>query len=116
MLGSDHAGERDNAGRLAQQFVKAHGTTWQAVLTAAEPVAGSRSYDTGFEAGYRRAVCDLLPEWRVQRDLALDLPDLSARESEFLQSLARWHRLTPKQQAWLEAIFARAPLQARTAA
>jgi hypothetical protein len=123
MLGSDHAGERDNAGRLAEQLVRGRGTTWQAVLTADEPVnikgyaeGFTDGYDNGFADGYTRARRDLLPEWRVMRERCLELPDLSAREREFLESLARWRRLTPRQQAWLEAIFARVPPQARAAA
>jgi len=32
MLGSAHAGERDNAARLAEQFRKRHGLTWEEML------------------------------------------------------------------------------------
>jgi hypothetical protein len=32
MLGSSSAGERDNAARLADQFIKQHGITWQQAL------------------------------------------------------------------------------------
>jgi hypothetical protein len=37
MLGSDHAGERDNAARLATQILKDAGLTWYDVLDTEEP-------------------------------------------------------------------------------
>jgi hypothetical protein len=37
MLGSDHAGERDNAARLATQILKEAGLTWYDVLDTDEP-------------------------------------------------------------------------------
>lgn len=33
MLGSEHAGERDNAARLAEQIRRENGTTWDDLLT-----------------------------------------------------------------------------------
>jgi hypothetical protein len=39
MLGSDHAGERDNAARLADHMVKEAGLTWPQVLDEQERVA-----------------------------------------------------------------------------
>ena len=33
MLGSNSAGERDNAARLAEQFRKQHGLTWEQVVS-----------------------------------------------------------------------------------
>jgi hypothetical protein len=114
LLGSDHAGERDSAACKAQQLVTARGTTWQAVLSVTEPAAVP-GYAEGYATGYAAAVAALVPPWRVQRDLALGLPDLSAKERAFLEDIGRWRRLTPRQQDWLEAIFQRVPLPARAA-
>lgn len=63
LLGSDHAGERDNAGRMAHALVRSHGLTWLDVIGAPalpepEPMRREQHHDPlhGWPGGWRGAV------------------------------------------------------------
>jgi hypothetical protein len=56
MLGSDHAGERDNAARAAHRLVQQHGITWyDVVVTHPSPDPGDPGTDL-MGADWRRTV------------------------------------------------------------
>ena len=96
LFGSDHAGERDNAARMADDFVRKLGLTWANVILGGE---------------------NKIEHWLVMaRHCEADrTTSFSPRERAFIANLARG-RYPPsdKQMAWLEALHAR--LRSRAAA
>ena len=94
MLGSDHAGERDNAGRAAHRMVQQHGVTWYDVVVTHHPPAYT---DDPIGVGWRRtaAACrryqHLLNRW----------------ENDFLIGLPRFPHLSTKQRSALLKIVVR---------
>jgi hypothetical protein len=67
-------------------------------------------YDEGFAAGKRaclEGIDDTSPHISMVSRCLEDLPDLTDKERDFLTSLWRFERLSPKQDAWLRAIYRR---------
>ena len=83
MLGSDHAGERDNAARLANRLVRGKGLEWSDILAPQVPQQPSRLSTTapsqhpswGWRAELQSCLCrlDLLSPW--ERDFCRTLRD-----------------------------------------
>jgi hypothetical protein len=92
MLGSDHVGERDNAARAAHNLVTEARLTW---LDVVRP--GSTEH---------RPPQPSAPPWRqTVRDLLARPGSLRTWErDEFLPSLLRFQKLSPKQRHVLQAI------------
>jgi hypothetical protein len=107
MFGSDHDGEVSNAARMADKLVRAAGLTWADVIAAPAKVSHAKPPE-GYRANHGS---DL--DWRDLRDFCLKhMWTLSAKERSFIIDLGRWHRLTPKQRDWLQAIHDRVRRQA----
>jgi hypothetical protein len=93
MLGSNFDGERANAARLADTFVREHGITWADVLHAAPPVPVVVTRPQGPPRYWRDAALQV----RADHSGAI-----SERSYEFLHSiLDRGRALTPAQEKWL---------------
>ena len=84
LLGSDHDGERANAGRMADTFVRQLGLTWFDVIFIAPP-------------------------WQAMAKVCREKAhELSAKEIDFVANVSRQRRMpTDKQLEWLVAIFER---------
>ena len=97
MLGSDHAGERDNAGRAAHRMVQQHGITWFDVVVTHHP---PDTYDPGTDP--------IGVDWRRTAAACRRYPHLLNRwEADFLAGLPRFPRLSRKQRAILLKIVVR---------
>ena len=97
MLGSDHAGERDNAARAAHRLVQQHGITWyDVVVTHPSPDPGDPGTDL-MGADWRRTVaaCRRYPHL------------INPWEAGFLVGLPRFPRLSCKQRSALLKIVVR---------
>jgi hypothetical protein len=93
MLGSDHAGERDNAARAAHRLVQQHGITWYDVVVTHPPPDA----DDPIGADWRRtaASCRRYPHL------------LNPWEADFLVGLPRFPRLSTKQRSALLKLLVR---------
>lgn len=92
LLGSDFDGERSNAAAAATRLLRDNGLTWRDLLTPALP----------------RPRAPVPTGWRaVVADLVLFPERLSDWEQVFLRGLARFPRLSPKQQVILDRIAQR---------
>ena len=98
MLGSDHAGERDNAARAAHRLVQQHGITWFDVIIA--PVNLRLSTDDPLA---RFAGCAEACTFALTR-----APMLTQWEFDFLRNVARCSKLSRKQLDTLRRLVARA--------
>jgi hypothetical protein len=97
MLGSGHAGERDNAARAAHRLVQQRGITWYDVVVA-HPSPDTDDPDTDpIGANWRRiaAACRRYPLL------------LNRWETDFLAGLPRFPRLSTKQRSALLKIVVR---------
>lgn len=94
MLGSDHPGERDNAGRAAHRLVVQAGSTWSDVLAAGVAAKAARTPPPPPQAPWRRTVAQCLQQ----------PGSLRAWERSFLRSLQGFPRLSPKQSGVLREI------------
>ena len=102
LLGSDFAGERDNAARAVDRLVRARGLPWLDILNRPQIIPAPEC---------RRRPDNPAPA-NCGRDLAAcvrHLTALSERERVFIISLQRQRSriLSPKQVAWLASIAAR---------
>jgi hypothetical protein len=98
MLGSDHQGERANAGALADRFIRERELTWEQVVAS-----------EGQQQSQSRTWHDVVAD--CQRQPAR----LSQWERGFLASISAWRgSLTRKQQAKLEDIAARLGVEPAT--
>lgn len=89
MLGSDHAGERDNAATAAHRLVQQHGLTWRQVVEP--PPIEKRLPELG--------------TWRATVAACLARPgSLRTWEAGFLRDLAGFRRLSVKQRYILKEI------------
>jgi hypothetical protein len=96
MLGSDHAGERDNAGRAAHRLVQQHGVTWHdVVVTRPSPDTGHITDPIGADWRRTAAACSRCPHL------------VNRWEAEFLAGLPRFPRLSRKQRSILVKIVVR---------
>jgi hypothetical protein len=96
LLGSDHAGERDNAGRAAHHLVQQHGITWYDVVVTHPPPDTDADTDP------------IGVDWRRTAAACLRYPHLlNAWEAGFLARLMRFPRLSCKQRAILLKIALR---------
>jgi hypothetical protein len=96
MLGSDHAGERDNAARAAHRLVQQHGITWFDVVVTYQPPDRDDAADP------------LGAEWRRTAAACSRYPHLLNRwETDFLVGLPRFPRLSTKQRSALLKIAVR---------
>jgi hypothetical protein len=97
MLGSDHAGERDNAGRAAHRLVQQHGITWYDVVVTRSPADTGDPDTDSIGAGWRRmaAACSRYPHL------------LNRWETDFVAGLPRSLRLSTKQRSALLKIVVR---------
>jgi hypothetical protein len=95
MLGSDHVGERDNAARAAHKLVTEARLTWMDVVQP--PPTEHRTPQPS------------APPWRqVVRNLLARPGSLRTWErDEFLPSLLRFQKLSPKQRSCLDQIASR---------
>jgi hypothetical protein len=123
MFSSSHDGEIANAARMADRLVRAAGLVWGDVLRPGlppprEPFPDFAEHQRRARAAQAadaaaRAARAPPPEdyahWRVMvRHCASRASKLSAREIDFLYSLARRTREpTERQMAWLTAIYGR---------
>jgi hypothetical protein len=89
-LGSDHPGERDNAGVMAHRLVRTKGLSWPEIIDPPPPVERS------------------LPEigtWRQTVAECLSHPgSLRKWEVGFLRDLPKFHRISVKQRYCLKEI------------
>src|SRR5215469_3501034 len=95
MFGSDHAGERANAAAAADRLIRAVGMRWLDVILPAlpSPARDQDRIDT---------VADAI------RFMLLHDEVLTSWESDFIRSVAaQGHRLSPKQIAIVERLFAK---------
>ena len=91
MLGSDHDGERANAGRMADELIRANGLRWADVLA----VAASTKTNSDWQQ---------MADWcRAHHQ------QFNAKQLGFIQTMLTW-RGTPsdKQKQWLIDLFVRA--------
>ena len=94
MFGSDHAGERANAAAAADKLIRSAGMRWPDVILPALPTPTRRPINTVADA-IRFVVehHEVLTDW----------------EADFIRSVAmRGYRLSPKQVAIVERLFAKA--------
>ena len=98
MLGSDHAGERDNAARAAHRLVQQHGITWFDVIIA--PVNLRLSTDDPLA---RFAACAEACTFALTR-----APMLTHWEFDFLRNVAGFSKLSRKQRDTLRRLVTRA--------
>ena len=111
MLGSDHPGERAAAALKADQWVKAHGASWQALLTPPKsPVAARKP-----RAAPRKPVHGVrLGGWQEVASELLARPGglLRPKDHDFVAGLLLrgYDNLTVKQDAWLRDLAERAGL------
>jgi hypothetical protein len=91
MFGSHHDGEVSNAARLADTLVRDLGLTWRDVIKMPPRAPPA------------------ITDWRTAARFCCANQDrLSARELDFIATLARWRgEPTAKQTKWLEDIVAR---------
>lgn len=99
LLGSDHAGERENAIRLVLRFLRERGLTWFDIIVQPEaptvrpPAPGPRTHCTRAGLDWRRAAADaahhpeLLTQW--ERDFLAGIQKLKALTAKQLGSLER---------------------------
>ncbi len=102
MLGSEHAGERDNAARLANRLVRGKGLEWADLLAPRVP---QRPPQPNATQPSHYPACG----WRAELQACLSRPDLlSAWEADFCRTL-RDRRLspTPRQLTKLAEAFAK---------
>ena len=97
MVGSDHAGERDNAARAAHRLVQQHGITWFDLVVLPPPPDGDDPDADPMGADWRRtaAACSRYPHL------------VNRWEAGFLAALPRFPRLSPKQRSILVKIAVR---------
>jgi hypothetical protein len=96
MLGSDHAGERDNAARAAHRLVQQRGITWfDVMVTRAPPDMDPDTDPIGVDWRLTAAACSRYPLL------------LNKWEAEFIAGLPRFPRLTAKQRECLIKIVVR---------
>jgi hypothetical protein len=92
-LGSDHPGERDNAGVMAHRLIKTRGLTWPEILDPAPPVERS------------------LPEVGTWQSTFLELQKRSGSlrtwERKFVADLLKFQRISTKQRYVLSEIAER---------
>jgi hypothetical protein len=94
LLGSDHQGERDNAGRAAHQLVQQHGLTWFDLLLPDNDVAAAGD--------------PLGADWRRTAAACSRYPHLINRwEAGFLDGLPGFPHLSRKQHDTLFKIVMR---------
>jgi hypothetical protein len=98
MLGSDHAGERDNTARMTDRLVRDHSIIWLDAITA--PVVPRLSTD-GPPA--RFTTCAEACTFALAR-----APMLTQWEFDFLRNVASFSRLSSKQRKTLRRVVARA--------
>jgi hypothetical protein len=97
MLGSDHAGERDNAARAAHRLVQQHGITWFDLVVMPPPPDMDDPYTDPIGA-----------DWRRMATACCRYPHLLNRwEASFLAGLPRFPRLSTKQRSALLKIAVR---------
>jgi hypothetical protein len=103
MLGSDHAGERATAGRMASDLLRDHKLTWTDVV-GAEPQGAGRVRIGREPTGHREAAAECLA-W----------PEALTRweREEFLPSIASRWNLTPRQRQLLNPIIDKVRAYAR---
>ena len=101
LLGSDHVGERANAGAMADKLLREAGLTWESLLNGAAERKPPPAYDP-WELSPPPT-----PYWRKVTPLILVGDGLTAWERNFLEGLlARWDGdLTPKQQKAFDRIY-----------
>ena len=95
MLGSDHAGERANAGKLASALLARHKTTWSQLLDATEPTTAPRWVEP---FGLHQRVLAVLAHADILTDWELG----------FAESLKNRSHCSPKQNAILARLLDRA--------
>lgn len=103
MLGSRHAGEIANAGRLADRLVRDHGLTWHDVLAMPEPVQDWENPK----------------DWTQAAQMVLQSGVATAWESTFCESvLDEWagRDLTEKQHVTLKRVWLACRARAKRAA
>jgi hypothetical protein len=96
LLGSNHAGERDNAACAAHRFVQQHGITWFDVVT--HPPSDPDNDTDPIGADWRRtaaAACSRYPHL------------LNRWEADFVSGLSRFPRLSSRQRSILLKIAVR---------
>jgi len=110
MLGSDHDGERSNAGRLAERLVRQQGLTWPQVIDG-PPVSTGRTDSSRNREEPRSSTRDEfgLSDLDKVRAALAHLARLNEWEQGLVQSiqlqLRRHRRLTPKQEKVLNCIY-----------
>jgi hypothetical protein len=103
MLGSNFAGERENAGKMADELVRAAGTTWREILT---PKEGSAPAAPTVPQGPRTWVHFI--EDVIEKHYGALRSGAKYNELEFLTDmLARGLAPSPKQEKWLRDIGVR---------
>ena len=93
MLGSDHLGERDNAGQLADKMVRAAGLTWRDII--APPLPPHDTDPIGGDLRRATAACSRYPHL------------LNRWEADFVGGLSRFPRLSRRQRSILLNIVIR---------
>jgi hypothetical protein len=95
-LSSDYEGERAAAGLLASRLLRDRGLVWADVVMPATPLPSRPAAEhTQYEQPWRQTVRDLLARPGSLRAWEKD---------EFLQSLLKFQKLSPKQRAVLNQI------------
>jgi len=110
MMGSSGDGEALNAARLAQKFVVDRKLTWNDVITAQTTAQKSAAnpYDEMMRNAQRNAQQSAATHQQKAAWLLQNYKDkLSNVEKEFVSDMVHWIRPSPKQQNWLNRIYAR---------
>ena len=116
MLGSDHDGERANAGRFADRLIREAGLTWDQLIAApqlARPEPTKRPPPQPASEPWTTGVDD--PSAKAEAILARHRAVLTPWEVEFLGSLT-WRPLSVKQQAAFDRIVAKVQARGKGAA
>jgi hypothetical protein len=100
MLGSAHDGEIAAAGRKASEYIRQHRLQWSDVIAAPRLAPPSPPPRPAWQW--------VRPWQKMVGHLQVHRVELSAREREFIDTLATWRREpTSRQYDWLSALYAR---------
>lgn len=108
MMGSSGDGEALNAARLAQKFITDRKLTWNNVIATTTTTFSTNPYEEMMQKARERAAQSPQTHQQKAAWLIKHYEDmLSNVERDFVLDMIHWNTPTPKQQTWLNRIYAR---------